>query len=216
MAQLVGRPRCVGLVAIAEPARFTWPGYWIAVLAPDAAGAASDAVAALMFGTPAGIVLARKLRSWWVRRRVICQSSRATYLLHWTPALPARTAYPVTAGRVEAIALAARATGPVVLVPEAQAAAGRGLIGDRYASGAWDLHARARGGGRGYDLTLIEAEVLDELALPSGSRLGYADARRNLITAGSISMALSVGGSEWAMSSVWAAASASRARTWSV
>ena len=36
----------------------------------------------------------------------------------------------------------------------------------------------------GYDLTLIEAEVLDQLVLPDGRRLEYGEARRNLITRG--------------------------------
>ena len=37
---------------------------------------------------------------------------------------------------------------------------------------------------RGYDLTLIEAEVLDSLTLPEGRTLGYAEARRNIVTHG--------------------------------
>jgi MOSC domain-containing protein YiiM len=37
---------------------------------------------------------------------------------------------------------------------------------------------------RGYDLTLIEAEVLDSLTLPEGTRLSYAEARRNVVTRG--------------------------------
>jgi MOSC domain-containing protein YiiM len=37
---------------------------------------------------------------------------------------------------------------------------------------------------RGYDLTLIEAEALDDLTLPSGEKLEYAAARRNLVTRG--------------------------------
>jgi hypothetical protein len=40
------------------------------------------------------------------------------------------------------------------------------------------------GRGVGYDLTLIEAEVLGELTLSDGHRLGYAEARRNIVTQG--------------------------------
>ena len=40
------------------------------------------------------------------------------------------------------------------------------------------------GGGHGYDLTLIQAEVLDELVLAEDRRLGYAEARRNVVTRG--------------------------------
>ena len=37
----------VGLVAIAEPARFNWPGYWIAILAPEASGPVRDAATSI-------------------------------------------------------------------------------------------------------------------------------------------------------------------------
>ena len=60
------------------------------------------------------------------------------------------------------------------------ARAGRGLEGDRYFDGRGtfsDAHDR------GHDLTLIEAEVLDELELPEG-RLAPAEARRNVVTRG--------------------------------
>ena len=84
---------------------------------------------------------------------------------------------------MEAIAVAEHATGPITLVSTAWAQAGRGLLGDRYAAAAGTF-TPSGAGGRGYDLTLIEAEVLDELLLPSNRRLGYAEARRNLITRG--------------------------------
>ena len=58
-----------------------------------------------------------------------------------------------------------------------------GLDGDRYANRAGTFTPRS-GRGVGYDLSLIEAEVLDELALTDGHRLGYAEARRNIVTRG--------------------------------
>ena len=42
----------------------------------------------------------------------------------------------------------------------------------------------ADGTGVGYDLTLIQAEVLDDLLLDEDRRLGYAEARRNVVTHG--------------------------------
>ena len=54
--------------------------------------------------------------------------------------------------------------------------------GDRYANRVGTFTPSGRGSG--YDLTLIEAEVLDELTLPDGHRLEYAEARRNIITRG--------------------------------
>jgi hypothetical protein len=53
--------------------------------------------------------------------------------------------------------------------------------GDRYAEKAATFTPH-HGGGSGYDLTLIQAEVLDELVLGADRRLGYAEARRNVIT----------------------------------
>jgi MOSC domain-containing protein YiiM len=175
--------RQVGLVAIAEPARFNWPGYWIAVLAPEASGMASDAVVAVMFGTPGGVVLSPQAPALVGSAAADLPIQHGYVVAPLDPALPALATYPAQSGRVEAIALAARATGPVVLVTEAQAAAGRGLVGDRYEAGAGTF-TPVRGGGRGYDLTLIEAEVLDQLGLPDGRQLEYGEARRNLITRG--------------------------------
>ena len=175
--------RQAGLVAIAEPARFNWPGYWIAVLAPEASGMASDAVVVVMFGTPAGVVLSPQAPALVGSAAADLRIQHGYVVAPLDPALPAPATYPAQSGRVEAIALAARATGPVVLVTEAQAAAGRGLVGDRYEAGAGTF-TPVRGGGRGYDLTLIEAEVLDQLVLSDGRQLEYGEARRNLITRG--------------------------------
>jgi hypothetical protein len=47
--------RGVGLVPVADAARFHWPGYWIAVVA--ATPQFTEQAAVLMFGTPAGVVL---------------------------------------------------------------------------------------------------------------------------------------------------------------
>ena len=68
-------------------------------------------------------------------------------------------------------------------VDQARALAGRGLDGDRYAAKAGTFTPN-NDTARGYDLTLVEAEVLDQLGLPEGGRSGYADARRNVITRG--------------------------------
>ena len=86
-------------------------------------------------------------------------------------------------GVVEAVALAGAATAPMRLVSSAQAIAGRGLEGDRYAAKTGTFSSE-RPGAKGYDLTLIESEVLEELVLPDGGRLSFADARRNILTRG--------------------------------
>lgn len=63
-----------------------------------------------------------------------------------------------------------------------QARAGRGLEGDRYAARAGTFSPRA-GHRPGYDLTLIAAEVLDEMAA-AGQPLSFAGTRRNVLTRG--------------------------------
>jgi MOSC domain-containing protein YiiM len=68
-------------------------------------------------------------------------------------------------------------------ITTAQAIPGQGLDGDRYANRTGTFTPRS-GRSVGYDLTLIEAEVPDELTLADGHRLGYAEARRNIVTRG--------------------------------
>ncbi len=66
------------------------------------------------------------------------------------------------------------------VTPSAEAIAGRGLRGDRYERGAGTF---SNPNGRGYDLTLVEAEALEELAA-GGIQLAPAEARRNLVVRG--------------------------------
>ena len=50
--------RGAGLVTLAKPSSFNWPGYWLAVLGQLGPSAdAHDVTAVLMFGTPSGVVL---------------------------------------------------------------------------------------------------------------------------------------------------------------
>ena len=95
----------------------------------------------------------------------------------WAPRGPRAPRRP---GRVEAIVIAPDAEGPMVRVERAAAHAGRGLEGDRYFEHRGTF---SNAHGRGHDLTLIEAEVLDALDLPGG-RLAPEEARRNVVTRG--------------------------------
>jgi MOSC domain-containing protein YiiM len=65
-------------------------------------------------------------------------------------------------------------------VSAAEAVEGRGLLGDRYERGAGTFSSK---GGRGYDLTLVEAEALEELSA-RGVELAPVKARRNLVVRG--------------------------------
>ena len=161
--------RRLGLVPVADPASFDWPGPWLALLRSDAEG---GLVAVVAFGAPPGIAW-RPLPGPEGFGRV-----EAGYVVAAAdPALGGRGPGEAVraSGRVEAIAIASDAQAPAVLVEEARAEAGRGLEGDRYFEGRGTFsnpHAR------GIDLTLIEGEVVEELAL------GTSDARRNIVTRG--------------------------------
>jgi MOSC domain-containing protein YiiM len=173
--------RGVGLVPIAGAARFNWPGYWIAVLGERGSEPGAQAQAVLMFGTPSGVVLSPQDPDLLGRASLDLPVEQGYVVANFDPALPAQAAHPRLHGIVEAVAIAEVATGPMRLVEEAQALTGRGLAGDRYAEKAGTFTPPG-GAGSGYDLTLIQAEVLDELLLAEGRRLGYAEARRNVIT----------------------------------
>lgn len=167
--------RGLGLVPVAAPATFNWPGPWIALLPAD--DGAGD-IAAVAFGSPPGLAWSP------LPGEHAFAAVRGGYVI--APADPALWARPVPAaetrdsGRVELLALATAAEAPMTVVARATAHAGRGLEGDRYcdARGTFsDPHAT------GNDLTLIEAEVLDELELPAAG-LAREDARRNVVTRG--------------------------------
>lgn len=175
-----------GLVAIAKPASFSWPGYWLAVLGePGPRSTGDDATAVLMFGTPSGVVLSPQDSSLLGRAATDLPIREGYVLSGLDPAAVTTTDSPLPklTGTVELIALAAQATGDMQVVDHAQAIANRGLDGDRYAAKAGTF-TPASDTIRGYDLTLIEAEVLDGLRLPNGDRFGYAEARRNIVTRG--------------------------------
>jgi MOSC domain-containing protein YiiM len=87
----------------------------------------------------------------------------------------------VTTGRVEAIHIAPVSEAPMVAVDRVRAIAGVGLEGDRYAtkSGTWSPDPRVD-----RDITLIEAEVIEDLAATDGIALAPGETRRNVTTRG--------------------------------
>jgi len=183
--------RGAGLVPIAKPARFTWPGYWLAVLGDMDGGRRDVRTAVLMFGTPSGVVLSPQDPALLGAAATDLPVREGYVLSGLDPALiTPGAALPSLRGRVEAIAVAEQATAPMRQVERARALAGRGLDGDRYAAKAgtftppWPVRLLPLGIARGYDLTLIAAEVLDELVLPGGGKIEYIEARRNIVTRG--------------------------------
>jgi hypothetical protein len=158
--------RNLGLVPIAEPAAFDWAGKWIAVV-----DGSDGQHAVVMFGSPSGVWL--DPASAFTNRTQIAAGWMLTPLdLHLPTHAPYGTRTGV--GAVAGILIAPVAEAPPMRLDSAMALSGRGLAGDRYATGEGTFS----GPGRGYELTFVESEVLDEI------RLSWEDARRNIVTAG--------------------------------
>jgi hypothetical protein len=151
--------RGLGLVPVATPKAFAWPGPWIAILSGDRA--------AVAYGSPPGGLA-------WAPLGGSFDEMEAGYALaphHLTD----RPGSSRERGTIKALALAPAAEAPMELVDEAQAVAGRGLTGDRYFVAAGTF---SNPYSDGHELTLIEAEVVDGLGLPP------EEARRNVVTRG--------------------------------
>jgi MOSC domain-containing protein YiiM len=169
-----------GLVPIASPDRFHWPGYWIAIVAQPTG---LDQTAVLMFGSPSGVVQSPQDATLLGRAATDLPVRQGYVVAGLDPAIAPWSGRRRLSGQVVALAVADVATAAMRPITQAHALAGRGLAGDRYAAKAGTF-TPAGGAGRGYDLTLIQAEFLDELPLPDGRRLDYVDARRNVVTRG--------------------------------
>jgi organic hydroperoxide reductase OsmC/OhrA/MOSC domain-containing protein YiiM len=87
----------------------------------------------------------------------------------------------VTSGRVEGIYVASEPEAPTAAVSEATAVAGKGIEGDRKHRDRLPPAARAK---PGRELTLIEAEALEALALEAGIDLQPGESRRQVVTRG--------------------------------
>ncbi|HET7146735.1 MAG TPA: MOSC domain-containing protein [Gaiellaceae bacterium] len=160
--------RNLGLVPIADARAFAWPGHWLARVRT----ADGDHVV-VMFGSPSGplhdpsgaLGSGGTIEEGWLVARLDVH-------------LPIDEPYAgngvAAGGSVVGILTAPDAEVPLARVERATAIAGRGLDGDRYAFGRGTFS----GPGRGYELTLVEAEVLDSIGLP------WEEARRNLVTTG--------------------------------
>jgi MOSC domain-containing protein YiiM len=154
------------LVPVAEPAKFTMAGSFIA----DWGGGWT-----VSFGVPPGPIWA-PAGGGPAGERIVAAYVLAPLELRRAEARPA----PAGTGTVTAIAIAPAAGEPMQALDSATAIPGHGLEGDRYADGAGTFSGNP---GSGRDLTLIEAEALGELAA-AGIELDPLDARRNLVVAG--------------------------------
>jgi hypothetical protein len=169
--------RGFGMVPIADPRSFQWPGYWIALVDEP-----PGQVACLAFGTPPGVVLSPQDRALLGRATADLSISSAYAVASLDPVPPPVRGGPALHGTVEQLAVAPAAGAPMRLVDSVRAVAGRGLEGDRYAGGLGTFSPRAAHR-PGYELTLFAAEVLDELR-GAGVALDFAATRRNVLTRG--------------------------------
>ena len=158
--------RNLGLVPIANARKFDWPGYWLARVRSE-----DGDHAVVMFGSPSGplhdpsgaLASGGTIEEGWMLARLDVR-------------LPIVEPYGQDrrVGSVAAILTAPDAESPLTRVDKVDAVAGRGLEGDRY----YDGRGTFSGPGRGYELTLAEAEVLESIDLP------WEQARRNIVTRG--------------------------------
>jgi hypothetical protein len=180
--------RDFGLVPIADPTRFQWPGWWIAVVQTadtDPAGAPQSdqpQVATVAFGTPPGIVFSPQDPALLGGATAELPITAAYAVASLDPVLRPTVATPDLHGTVEGLAIAPAAEADMQLLRVARAVAGRGFEGDRYAAGSGTFSPRADKR-PGYDLTLMAAEVLDELTA-AGVAIDFAATRRNVLTRG--------------------------------
>jgi hypothetical protein len=164
--------RNLGLVPVASPESFGWPGRFL--------GLRSDSSTwAVFFGVPPGIVYDPLAEPDEEKQDATVD---AAFVLAEHD--PRRGTEPGSGtdsvGVIELIALAAGAEGPMKAVSAAEAIEGRGLLGDRYERQAGTF---SNPRGSGYDLTLVEAEALEELSA-KGVELSPIEARRNIVVRG--------------------------------
>ncbi len=164
--------RNLGLVPVASPESFEWPGLFL--------GLRSDSSTwAVFFGVPPGIVYDPLAEPGEERQDA---TADAAFVLAEHD--PRRGIEPGSStdsvGVIALIAMADEAEGSMKAVPAAEAVAGRGLLGDRYERKAGTF---SNPKGSGYDLTLVEAEALEELSA-SGVELPPIEARRNIVVRG--------------------------------
>ena len=175
--------RSSGLVPIAEPRRFQWAGWCIAVVDGRAvAESGHEAVAVVAFGTPPGVVLSPQAPHLLGRATADLPIVEAYAVASLDPVLRTPAEGPTLRGTVTGLAIASAAEAPMRVVTTARALSGRGLDGDRYAVGEGTFSPRA-GSRPGYDLTLIGGEVLDDLAA-GGHPISFEASRRNVLTRG--------------------------------
>ncbi len=163
--------RGMGLVPLADPASFSWPGPWIARIRPPDALARRSVV---MYGVPSGVVWDpggdEEIETDWIQDGFLIAASDIAL------AQPQRPEAPAGSGIVEEIWVSPEAGAPGASLELATVLPGRGLEGDRHVEGKGTFPS----GVAGAALTLIEAEVCESFDPPLAPDVH----RRNVVTRG--------------------------------
>jgi hypothetical protein len=163
--------RNLGLVPVASPETFEWPGRFLGLKRHSSTWT-------VFFGVPPGIVYDPMAEP--DGKQDVAIDAAFVLAKHDPQRGTEPSSGTESVGTVELIALAAEAEGPMRAVSAAEAIEGRGMRGDRYERGAGTF---SNPRGRGYDLTLVEAEALEELSA-KGVELAPIEARRNIVVRG--------------------------------
>jgi hypothetical protein len=149
--------RALGLVPVADPTAFEWPGRFL--------GRWANGSWCVLFGVPPGVIFGA------VEGPEIAE---AWIVAEHQPA-PVVVAAPSAGGSVRGVYVAGVKEAPMTSLPSARAVPGRGLEGDRYYERAGTF---SPGGGTGRDLTLVDLAALE------GAGVAPEESRRNVITEG--------------------------------
>ena len=165
----------LGLLSVAHPTLFAWPGHWIAIVeAPD-----GSLAPVAMFGVPSGPLDdagAAVLAAGHIVEGLVI----APLDLDRPHGIGAYGRGAIGDGSVAAIFTAAAAGAACQPHDARQALAGIGLEGDRYALGHGTF---SKPGRNGQALTLIAEEAIS-LAQAKGAEVDAATVRRNVVTRG--------------------------------
>ena len=173
--------RHCGLVPIANPETFSWPGHWMGIV--DGPEEGDPPAAVLLFGTPSAVIASPAAPALVGKAAGEVRFREAMVLVPYRPFGQPAADTSRQVGSVVGIYIAGARTAPMTAVECATAVSGTGLLGDRYAAKAGTFTPRSDRI-RGYDLTLIESEVLERAALPDGTGLTPEESRRNIVTRG--------------------------------
>jgi len=161
-----------GLVSIANPEKFSWPGHWIGLVdAPDSAGGAA---AVLLFGTPSAVIASPAAPALIGSAVEELSFQQALILVPFQPFRTEDEPTNRTVGEVIGIYVSEVKTAPMQSLTKATALKGKGLAGDRYAAKAGTFTPNSTRL-RGYDLTLIkDAHTTETMALDDGRKIEAA------------------------------------------